>query len=348
MTSNVNFNTYTPLHLNNKEQKISNVEKTNIKDNNTNKTQTDTVEIQGKSKKTISTGGKIEIAIGGGIIAGITALCLLKNKKATPKNFQEITQKFNQIYQRDFSKQEISSMINQYKEIFKLDNVDEFSNQLFKQIKKDAGLGDKDIKFFVNKCEPGTASTGGFWANAAQIMMDVECTNNKISNENKKSLFETLVHEFSHVHQHEQAYNADAERYLQCITGDTGVDAIISQYKEILALQNKDLIESMGGEDFLREIIEKLTNRDPETVALFQMPQEDTEYLANIKNLFGEPRHYDKNSEEYKKGIQYLENWENYIIPSKETMNKYREQLVEAEAYNMQDIATQITKLIGL
>lgn len=179
-------------------------------------------------------------------------------------------------------------------------------------------------------------------------MMDVECTNNKISNENKKSLFETLVHEFYHVHQHEQAYNADAERYLQCITGDTGVDAIISQYKEILALQNKDLIESMGGEDFLREIIEKLTNRDPETVALFQMPQEDTEYLANIKNLFGEPRHYDKNSEEYKKGIQYLENWENYIIPSKETMNKYREQLVEAEAYNMQDIATQITKLIGL
>ena len=80
----------------------------------------------------------------------------------------------------------------------------------------------------------GTASTGGFWANAAQIMMDVECTNNKISNENKKSLFETLVHEFYHVHQHEQAYNADAERYLQCITGDTGVDAIISQYKEIL------------------------------------------------------------------------------------------------------------------
>ena len=64
--------------------------------------------------------------------------------------------------------------------------------------------------------------------------------------------------------------------------------------------------------------------------------------------MFGEPRHYDKNSEEYKKGIQYLENWENYIIPSKETMNKYREQLVEAEAYNMQDIATQITKLIGL
>lgn len=154
MTSNVNFNTYTPLHLNNKEQKISNVEKTNIKDNNTNKTQTDTVGIQGKSKKTISTGGKIGIAIGGGIIAGITALCLLKNKKATPKNFQEITQKFNQIYQRDFSKQEISSMINQYKEIFKLDNVDEFSNQVFKQIKKDAGFGDKDIKFFVNKCEP--------------------------------------------------------------------------------------------------------------------------------------------------------------------------------------------------
>ena len=363
MTSSVNFKpyTFTSLPLNNKETHTTNTEKHNINDNNT---QVDTVEIQGKIKNKPSTGSKIGIAIGGVILAGITGLCLLKNKKITKTNtsniqeitpevsssFQEIAQKFNQIYRKNFSKTEITTMVEQYKKIFKLDSVDEFANQLFNQIKKDAGYGDKDISLFIHKCEPGTARAGGFSPEFAKIQMDVECTDNKISNENKKILFGNFVHEFQHVFQHEQAYNADFERYEQYISRDIGLDAIISQYKDVLAEQNEFLIEKMGGEDFIKDTIEKLINKDPETVSLYQTPQEDkVEYLGNIKKIFGEPKHYDKNSEEYKKGIQYLENWENYIQPTQETMNEYGGQLVEKEAYEMQAIATkQISKLIGL
>jgi len=314
----------------------------------------DTVEINGK-KKGMSKKAKVGIGIG---IIGTLALVIglfAKGKPSQAKEVvsnitakQELQQKFNEIFKKNFSETETDTLIENYKQIFKIDNADDFTNKLFKQVQKDSGNENKNIKLIINKCTASTEREGGFSASNGSLVLDVACENNVVQMKDKKFLFEALIHEFQHVRQQEMAYNADSVRFLQSQTKDVDIKDIINMFEDALK-NNPNKVAQLGGEKTLRESLEGLKSNNPDYVNLYKMSKEDKlEVAINIKNVFGNPQKYEANSEQQKLGIKYLENWENYIQPTQETMEQYGQQIVEKEAFDAQAIAREIINLIKI
>ena len=317
---------------------------------------TDIVEINGKKKTGMSTGTKVGIGLG---IIGTIALAIglfAKGKTSQAKEVvnnvtikQELQKKFGEIFKKDFSETEIDKLVENYKQIFKIDNVDDFSKKLFEQIKRDSGNESKNIEFVVRKCKSGMAEGGGYSPHNRTLFLDIEHENNIINPEHKKLIFESLVHEFQHVRQYEMAYNADCSRFANAMTKKRDINEVIAFLED--ALKHKpNFVSKSGGEQAIKEAIAGLKNNNSEYIDLYCTvpPEEKIEILKNIKKSFGPAKPYDKNSENYKMGIKYLENQENYVQPTEETAEKYKQQIVEKEAFDAQYIAREILNIIKI
>ena len=310
----------------------------------------DSVEIHNQ-KNGLSNGAKVGIGLGIAsalaLFIGLVAKKSVKSDNIT-KNLPDLKESFSQIYKKDFSEDEIKTMSEKYKEIFKIDDVDEFANKLFEQVKKDSGNENKKIDFIIKKCEPGTAQGGGFNGGTGKLDLDIECENNIITMESKKIIFEALVHEFTHVRQYEKCYHTDSERLLKILTKNRSPEELI-EYMEDALRRNSNELDEMGGEEVVKEMVEGLKNRDPEVLELFKRsPEFIEETKTSFERVMGPVKQYDVNSEDYKIGLKYLENWDNYIQPVEGKIEQYRQQIVEKEAYDAQDIAAKILKLLGL
>lgn len=316
----------------------------------------DIVEINGKKKTGMSTGAKVGIGLG---IIGTIALAiglLAKGKTSQAKEVvnnvsvkQELQQKFGEIFKKDFSEAEIDKLVDNYKQIFKIDNVDDFSKKLFEQIKIDSGNESKNIEFVIRKCKPGMAEGGGFAVSERTLFLDIEHENNIINLEEKKDIFKSFVHEFQHVRQQEMAYNSDCTRFAKAMTKNKTPSTAIFFLEDALK-HDPNFVSEYGGEQAIKDVIQGLKINNPEYIDLYCTvpPEEKINIIKNIKKCFGPVKQYDKNSENYKMGIKYLENEENYIQPTEEAMEKYTQQILEKEAYDAEYIASEILNLIKI
>lgn len=316
----------------------------------------DTVEINGKKKTGMSKGAKVGFGIG---VIGTLALAiglLAKGKTSQAKEVvnnvtvkQELQQKFGEIFKKDFSETEIDKLVENYKQIFKIDNVDDFSKRMFEQIKRDSGNESKNIEFVIRKCKPGMAEGGGYTPQNRTLFLDIEHENNIVNHEHKKLIFESLIHEFQHVRQYEMAYNADCTRFANAMTKKRDINEVIAFLEDALK-RKTNLVSKSGGEQAIKEAITGLKANNSDYIDLYCTvpPEEKSEIIKNIKKSFGTPKQYDKNSENYKMGMKYLENWENYIIPTDATAEQYTQQIVEKEAFDAQYIAREILNLIKI
>ena len=301
-------------------------------------------------KGSLSTGAKIGIGIGIlGTIALIIGTLVKKPSQTkeviTPKSIRE---NFSTIFKKDFSENEIKIMTENYKQIFKIDNVDDFSKKIFEQIKKDSGNEKVNLEFIINKCSPGMGRHGEFSPTDARVVLDVECTNNIISNHDKKRVFSCLIHEFQHVRQGNMAYNVDPVRFSKCMTADFDIDSCIKILEQHLK-RNPCKVAELGGEKAVKEAIQGLKRKDPKYVNLHCVisPEEKVKYIKNIRKMFGTAKQYEISSNDYKMGIKYLENFENYIASAIDS-TKYGQQIVEKEAYEAQYIANEILRALKI
>ena len=307
----------------------------------------DTVEINSKKKK-IGVGTKVGIGI-----LGVTALILGAIVKKPSQTKEIITSKgisenFSTVFKRDFSENEIKIMTENYKQIFKIDNVDDFSKKIFEQIKKDSGNEKVNLEFIINKCSPCMGRRGEFSPADARVVLDIECTNNIISKDQKKHVFSCLIHEFQHVRQGNMAYNVDPVRYSKCVTADFDIDSCI-KILEYYLKRNPNKVAELGGEKTVKETIEGLKRKDPKYVNLHCVisPVEKAKYIKNIRKMFGTAKQYEISSNDYKMGLKYLENFENYIAPAIDS-TKYGQQIIEKEAFEAQYIANEILETLKI
>ncbi len=314
-------------------------------------------QIEAKSNKQgLSTSAKWAIGIGviGSLVLAISLLAKAKFSQASDvvNNVnvkQELRQKFSEIFKKDFSEVETDKLVENYKQIFKIDDVDDFSQKMFEQIKKDSGNESKNIEFVIRKCKSGMAEGGGYTPQNRMLYLDIEHKNNIINHEQKKLIFESLVHEFQHVRQYEMAYNADSLKFAKAMTKNCDPIEAIAFLEDALK-RKTTLISQLGGEKEVQEIIEKLKLNDPDSINLYcsRTSDEVIEIINNIKKSFGPVKQYDKNSENYKKGMKYLENFENYIQPTEKTREQYQQQIIEKEAFDAQFIAREILNLLKI
>lgn len=270
---------------------------------------------------------------------------------------QELSQKFSTIFRQDISAEESEKMLQQYKKLLKIKDRDTFIQKAFKQVKKDYGYADKDIKLTFNKQDNGSASYIPQLCIVNINSKSIEVLyNTKSLNINQKiDILESFVHEFQHAKQAEYAFRADPERFLEYIFSNK--EAYENTIKWLENPKTRQIIKNMlhgnnkfhfksgeESEEFLNNALKKLKDgnyeSDKSVKNLLDMLQADQRCC--IQKIFGKFERFEPNSENYNLGIKYLENEENYISFGPKTKRKYRAQLIEAEAYSAEKVFSKI------
>lgn len=292
----------------------------------------DTFELSAESKikknkeKGMSTGLKWLLGIGGtaavyGVVVGHRAL----NKPTLEK----VAQNFSEIFRKDISKEEAEKLVNKYKDIFKEKDKDKFIQKCFAQAKEDFGYKNLDITIgklsqteISKSAQEGYALGGGYrplgviWENTADSGTNMILNNTVIKvnpNLSKQELFEKIIHELTHLKQHEIAYRGNKEGLFEAI-----------KEARFSALKNKSWYN-------------KITS----------------EYLNEFERLYGGtwdklPK-IKKDSKEYELAQKYIEDIKHYTGggKTKQEHNRYMEQLVEQEAHGAEPKAQEIFNYFG-
>ena len=325
---------------------IQQVPKTNYASSVSLDTPPDTFELSAESKiknnkdKGMSAGLKALLWIGGTAAAVYGAVV---GHRAMTKPSLEILQKnFTDIFRREVSKDEAKLLANKYREIMKENDVDSLCRKLFEQVKKDYGYENANIKLDIDRIteEARKNEAGGGWLiGKARVALRPYCREgHKMTYEGKKQILTTLMHEFQHVKQSEIAYRTDAEKYIQILkknralpTGDK-LKKELDEMRRILSdegrLKTWARERNQSVEELKKDINKALNDKDYSAFTNF----DEAECRQNLKDLFGKYSKLSPSSDEYKKGLKYLDNEANYINGHEDKAG-YLEQIMEKEAY---------------
>ena len=339
---------------------IQQVPKTNYASSVSLETPPDTFELSAESKirknkeKGMSTGLKWLLGIG--VTAAAVYGAVVGHRALTKPSIEKVAKNFSEIFRRDVSKEEAQKLVSNYKEIFKIDNPDEFCNKLFKQVKKDYGYEKLDIPLEINYLTDSSLRAAldrlelGSWSAAEGVLrLNLGVTKNKpLTSHLKEELMNTLMHEFQHAKQTEIAYRTSAEKLLDAMQKcrekldmKEYIENILkdkSELRNIARKENRTVEEVTKEFQHLLEICEK--NKDE--LLKVQKDSFDKEKTNTVlKKLFGNMPKLEKESKEYELGMKYIDNKANYVQP---TVNdsKYREQIIEKEAFGVEDKFDQI------
>ena len=177
-------------------------------------------------EKGLSTGLKWLLGIAGTaatIYGGVVA-----HRAFTKPSIEKVAKNFSEIFRRDVSQEEAKKLTENYKRIFQIKDTDEFVDKMFKQVKKDFGYENIDIKWRkLTEKEVSEGLCGGYRPTGIGIggkekgnLTNIDFNNIAIEialNGNKQSLFNTIVHEFNHMKQHEIAYRANKEEFFKAV-----------------------------------------------------------------------------------------------------------------------------------
>lgn len=287
--------------------------------------QPDTVEFSAvnniKKEKGLSTTAKAVLAILGTV--GTIYGCIVGRRILNKPSFEVVQKNLSEILGRDIGVEETRKLLNNYKNIIKNNKTDEYHNQLFQQVKKDMGYENLDIKLIIKKLKDGSfksfkehCNNGSAGAANHEITICPKTAQNNLNSSIQRTTFGTMFHEWKHIKQAEIAYR-------------TSPDKLVEAYIEQLKTQNPDYIEQLIKE-----------NKYSRTQALKDLR---SELHKDLDTLFGKYPKFKAGSDEYKKGLKYIECARNYTTDGKE----YFEQLSEKEAFEIGDKARKIYDYIS-
>ena len=186
---------------------------------------------QEKQKTGMSTGAKWALGILGTAAAAYG--CVVGHRMINKPSIEKVAKNFSEIFRRDVSKDEAQKMVNNYKELLEIKDKEEFVKRMFDQIKKDYGWEGIDFTYKLNRTanietgKNGNAIVGGFrplgmvgktLPNGDFIVDYFTPEIMEIAlNRSKKDLFATIIHEFQHCKQHELAYRADKNKFIEAM-----------------------------------------------------------------------------------------------------------------------------------
>ena len=299
-------------------------------------------EIKTKKKEGLSTGAKWGIGLALTATAVIGGIALHKNIKL--KNMQK---SFSEIFRRDMTKEETKQLIKNYDDLMKIENIDDFCEKAFKQVKKDYGYENSNILLKVHKItdEALKKEDGGGWSLEKKTMnlRPYLQAGRTFGYNDKKSLLETLIHEFQHVKQSEIEYRTSSEKLLKILKKNNEIPTG-EKLKEALDNMKKILNDNArlkSWADSRGQTVEALKKDIEQAIHHGNYKPFDTfdEKIVskNLDDMFGSFTKLDSNSAEYQKGLKYLENEANYISAYDDEAG-YMAQILEKEAYGVEKL----------
>ena len=187
-------------------------------------------------------------------------------------------------------------------------DLEKYAERLFNQLKKDFGMEYLPVKLKQNILEDGTL---GIRANTSAFLDSIELTYSKDSPLARHKLFGLLVHELTHAKQNEISIAVNFSKYVQTLA---------DQLHRIPA--NKDI-----SINHIRNIVANKIGR---------------ENLQNIRKMYGI---IEEGSALHKRGLSYINEQGNYQgvgTFTRESFKRYKQQLLEKEAYNAQSKANEL------
>lgn len=322
----------------------------------------DTVEISSKQKtkkkkESMSTGMQLLLGVGGAGLAIYGAL--VTHRAVTRPSLEALQKEFKEIFRRDVSMEEIPEMLKKYQDILKITDEKEFCEKAFEQVKKDYGYGDvENLKVILDESTSGILG-GGWHSSGLEFRLFykniIKHNSNIFDKQTKSNILGTLFHEFQHVKQTEYCVRTDIDKYLEAIRRDDILNNVYIQGLTDL-LKNKDRIAQVAAQkNMTNEQVITRAKKELETLktqgyqAMPDYVAEVNKQIAEIKtrlnDLFGKYEKFKPDSEEYKLGQKYTENYGKYVEAQRDSDNKeYKEQLLEKEAFKVEGMSKDIPK----
>ena len=221
-------------------------------------------------------------------------------------NISEISRGLSETLRKDLNETETKEFIDSYKDLFKINNAEDFIRKAFEQIKKDYGYEKADIpldieylgKWYFLK-HPFKKMSMGCFDNIKNKIRIWTCSDKdgSISKAEKKFVFETLFHELKHMEQANFCYIKDKEKFFEAISKSSEVNG----HKPTLFEKNQ-LLKTL-----------------------------DNNYSRAFKNVSA--KDVSKHSDTIDK---YIDNTAHYKDPTTVGKKEYLEQILEKEAYQAQ------------
>lgn len=229
----------------------------------------------------------------------------------------DIKENFSKIFGRDYTKDEAQELALKYKEIFETEDNNECLDNFLKQIRKDYDL--PEFGFYVNKMKSSIDyAEWGLYSGGITYNRDlISIVDGKITNVDRLHLIKAIAHELKHATQDKVANQVDIHKNIIAKV-DREERHNSEAWQKALRLYGSDIDETR------RKLSELLYRK----------------MIPSFKTL--EKIHED--SPLYQKGLEYIEGTRNYILPSEEGLDRYKNQLVEKEAFDAGDRMEQIYK----
>lgn len=233
--------------------------------------------------------------------------------KPIKNNLRKLQSSFGEMFGIKLSKQETVNLSQQYKEIFEAlkNNPEDLKalSQLYRTINKNLGF----------KIPPRCTmeySQSNLYASATPLGIKINLTKCK---DNPQLMFQSLIHELTHIKQDKIAYATDSQKYLKAIFEREKTNNS-EYYKRFMteANGNEALAFSAHVKAFKENALPEIINAEP----------------------------ISPNSPLYKKGLAYIDNIRNYKSHDRFGLHEYKKQIIEAEAYNAGDKAVEIFKIL--
>lgn len=232
-----------------------------------------------------------EILVGAGVLAA--GVFLTKGKLWGKPNLGKVQRNFTEIFgKKNITTEETEKLIQKYREIYNINNKDEFITQAFNQIKKDFGYENTSMRLEISHekeiNEAGLLNLGR--SNVKRIRI--------YSEDSKENIFNTIAHEFGHMRQDEYMFRVNPEKWAQ-INKDSIFEAV---------LKNDELkkIHDKSPQEF-NDIILKLNNEE----------------LKVLETNFGHLPKFKEDSSEYIQVKKYFKAKSSYTEDKKSPINYY-------------------------
>jgi hypothetical protein len=262
-----------------------------------------------------------------------------------PSLEKKVAQNFSEIFRRDVSKDEAQKLVNNYKELLNIEDTEEFVKKAFEQVKKDYGYENVPIELKINKIKNYLGSGDAGWRSEnGELSINLLIDNSgKVCNRNKrgrKCILQTLLHEFQHTKQDEFAYRTSRDDIVKAILNrKTDQSVMINNIKNILSKKSKLEIEAkelnISVEDCKKRYEKLLKNLEQGKYDFSKINFDENTQIA-LDDIFKNYKKFAENSEEYKLGLKYIENNNNYIQPGIDRKG-YEKQILESEAFGAED-----------
>lgn len=286
-------------------------------------------ETKSKKKDGLSTGAKWTLGLAGAAVAAYG--CVVGHRMLNKPSLEKIAKNFSEIFRRDVSKEEAQKLVSEYKELLKIENTEEFCKNAFEKVKKDYGYANLNIPLIIRKKTSGCAAA---WAKNTGEVIIYQDLSKSLDNYSRKSILRDLIHEFQHAKQTEISYRTSPEKLLDSMESNHPRQAI-GNLLSLPEKQQKAFAEQMNMtlDDFIKSLKEEGLKEKPDI--LLNNPKwifKRAEAKNRLDELFGSMPKYSKGSKEYELGMKYIEAERNYI-PSSIDKVKYKENMLEADAY---------------